>query len=362
MQLTLETKSLREALDVIGRLTSADHANLFYVKQDIYVSATGNNKSVKCLVKGTVDETGKESGFGFNVYTMSNLIKGRQQIQLTLKNNSVHFANSAKGSKFYGDFQPIPFEDISIVADDTAKKVSIKGSSMNALQESVNKVRLNNLYTQDPLNLFVRLDKTGLYTVVYDDYHVAYCHNAAVTDKDGAEFNMALPLFDTISQVARGEDYSINIGLTYVTAFGLGFELSLPVLQGVEGQSFDQARQLIEGLAKQRTKHELTIEVDDIQQTIESLIAVDDGQSAIVVSSDKGKAKFSISSGFGHANERKKIDLTGWSKEFKLNPKLFSDTLGVFPSKEVTIQFHDVMVVMVDESGASRAIYSCLLM
>ena len=362
MQLTLDTKSLREALDIIGRLTSADHANLFHVKQDIYLSAIGNNKSVKLLVKGTVDALGKEGGFGFNTFTVSNLIKGRQQIQLTLKNNSVHFANSAKGSKFYGDFQPIPFEDISITTDANASKVVIKGSSMTALGEAVNTVRLNNLYTQDPLNLFLRIDKTGLHTVVYDDYHIAYCHNASVNEKDAAEFSMALPLFDTISNVARGEDYNINIGQTYVTAFGLGFELSLPILQGLEGQTFDQARQFIEGLAAQKTSHSLTIEVDDIKQTIDSLIAVDDGQSPIIISSERGKAKFSISSGFGHANERKKIDLTGWTKEFKLNPKLFTDTISVFPSKEVKLNFHDVMVTMVDEIGASRVVYSCLLM
>jgi hypothetical protein len=48
-------------------------------------------------------------------------------------------------------------------------------------------------------------------------------HNAAITTKRPVEFNITLPLFESVDSIADGEAYKIIIGPVYLTATSLGF-------------------------------------------------------------------------------------------------------------------------------------------
>lgn len=368
MHISVDVKSMSTVLSVIGKLTGADHANIEVVGQDILCSATGNNKSVRMTVEGDVTDAGE--GFGFNIFTVSQLFKGRKKFEMRVTDNKVQFRSATEGSKttaagkFAGDFQPLPFENIDVVSDDDVTLISVNSREQQALQESVDAVRLNNLFNNEPLNLFVRQSKDGLFATVFDDYHVAFSHDPSVQSKKNMDFSLPLPLFDTIALVSGGADYTIKAGPAYVNASGVGFELSLPTLQVRDNQNFDMAQGLATNVKDLPKVPSLTIAKQTLSQILDSMAGLNTGTSFITIGAGrKGKTQFSITSSFGSAKEELDLDVKCWDNDtsFNINPSLVGDILAAHQGPQVTLYFRPKMLMIIDESAKRKVTYSSLL-
>lgn len=362
LKLTIDCEAARNALSTLSSVTSADHANLIVDGQDIYFSATGNNRKIKILVKGTVQSKGES--LGFNIFTLQSILKGRGDVDLALKGNELHFSSVQKGDKFTGHFHTLPFEDIEIVGDDDAAEVPMTGSVMVALKECVKRVMIHNMFTNDAMTLWVHIDDTGLYTSIYDEYHAAFSHNSSVPSKQTAEFAIAVPIWELVSSVAEGQDYTLGIGPVYVTVKALGFELSIPVLQPNESQSFEDIKAGMDGQEKRLRKgNQITIPVDELNSTLDRVGSVSDGNSGVTISAVDGYAAFHLESNFGAASAQRKIAIKEWGKaSYSIKPNLFKDTLAAYPSPEVTLSFNEESIIFKDESNSTRTLYTCVLL
>ena len=361
MKITVVGESTLTTLDLLAKITGSQHAHLEIRDKDIFISATGNSKSLRYLVEGVIEEKGKEKGFGFNIFSLQNILRGRKEIELTFDGSDITFRNKSKGSKFYGDFKSIPFEKIDI-AHSADSSISIKGPNMAALTELVKYLTLENHFTSDNMNVFIKLDQDGTFATVYDDFHLAYGHNPKFGQKQKVELSLTLPMFALIESVAKGDDYVMSLSPTSVSASGLAFELSIPLLQGIESQSFDQAKTLVDQITTRKSKHQVSLTIEDINQMMTNLSAVNDGSAGIEVATHKGHIKFSLASTFGKAIEVKKIPADWGKTKYVINQTVFTDIMRVCPAKEVNLSFYESMVVLIVEVSTIRLVYTCVLM
>lgn len=358
MKLTIKNNSLREALGIVTKVTGAEHANLYLDGKDIYISATGSNKTVKWLVQGEVDEGKAGQGFGFNVYTLQNLIAGRDDIQLELIKSKCEFSSKGRTSKLKGDFQTIPFEDLTIHRDAEMQELRLTAMEMQSLQEAIAKVSITNLFGNEALNLFVTLNKDGLQTTVYDIHHLAYLHNPKIASKKELAFSLPLPLFQSIGSLVKNADYTLAIGPNFILATGVGFEISIPTMQGLSQQSFEQALSLINSL--QKSKDHVKLRVSDLQTTLTNLGSINDGSASVILSESNGRAKFTMKSGYGTVTEVQKAQ-TKLSQDYMLSPHLLQDILNVYPADDIEMIFNKNQMIVDTEQKEYRAVYVCVL-
>lgn len=364
MKITLNCISALEALARLAKITNADHANLTIIGKDIWFSGSGQQRAIRVLVQGEIHEKGE--GFGFNAFSMHSILRGRVEIVLTHKKSILNFESKDKRSSFSGNFQTIPFEEIEVVQDDGSHKVKLGGLAMTALQECVNRVSITNVMTSEPMTLWVKADKTGVYATVYDNDHCAFASNTSVTTKGKIDFSIPVPLWALVNEIAAGEDYDLSIGPVYVSASGLGFELSVPSLQvtGADKQNFDDAYKFIMGVEKSLEKADtLKISFADLMQTLDGISAVSDGVSGIKIEC-KGKVPtFSLESSFGSAKgQAKEAKTKEWKNTYLINSHLFRDLLGRYGSDDLEVKFTKDMLVFVDGNKNQRSVYSCLLL
>lgn len=358
MKFNLKSKSIRDALDVAARVTGADHAVLHVEDKNIYVKATGNNKTIKWLVDGEIEDIGKgDPGFGFNIYTMKSLCSGRDDLDIEVIKNTVQFRSNTKNSKLKGEFQPLPFEDIKVMHE-KSEPVKLGSTLMASLLKSIKMVAIQNQYGTEALNLFVKINRDGLFCTVYDVHHLAFSHDPTATSKNEISFAIPLPLFDQISSIVGEADYDLIIGNSTVSAISLGFELNIPTMQGLDKQSFEQAHSLISNLPK--VKDYIVLPVSDLEQSIENLSAINDGSASVIVSEHKGKTKLSIKSSYGSASEilKHEAHLKG---SFSISPVLLSDILRVYPEEEIKLQFTSNQMIVEVEQRKSKGYYVCVL-
>lgn len=358
MKIKLKSKPIRDGLAIVQRVTGADHAVLQVEDQNIYVSATGNAKTIKWLVEGDVIEPPKKDpGFGFNIYTMTSLCSGRDDIEVEVVKNTVQFHSKTKNSKLKGDFQPLPFEDIKVLHEKT-EPVKLGATLMASLLKAIKLVSIQNQFGTEALNLFVKINKDGLFCTVYDVHHLAFTHDPTVNSKQEIQFAIPLPLFDQLSGIVGENDYDLIIGNSTVSAISLGFELNIPTMQGMDKQSFEQAQGLISNLPT--TKEYITLPVSDLTQSIENLSGISDGSASVIIGESKGKIKLSLKSSYGSASEILKHE-AHLKEEHSISPILLSDILRVYPEEEIKLQFTNNQMIVDLEQRKSKVYYVCVL-
>jgi hypothetical protein len=145
----------------------------------------------------------------------------------------------------------------------------------------------------------------------------------------------------------------------------LDFEVSMPMMQGSEGATFDQVKDLADQVQKEEGKKgqtTLELPVEDLFRTLESLESIRDESAGVEVFEKKGNIAFSRKSSFGSAIERRRIKVENWSgKKFSMNPDLFSDTLSCYTGENVTLYFSEKTIAFFNETGSTKTTYSCLL-
>jgi len=360
MKITLNAPSARSALDMMAKITGADRANIHIEGQDIYCTAEGFNKSIKLWIEGDITATG--DGFGFSLPTLRKLLAGREYLELKVKGGTADFRSKSKTSRFSGTFQLLPLEEVTVVTNSKEKPIKLDRDQMETLVQTVKRVRITNLFTTDDLNLFIRFNRSGLYATMYDSWHLAYAHCADVTTDSKIDFCIALPIFEQIKTVSQGEPFAFTLGQAYISAEGKGFSLSLPLMQGIEGQSFEQVQGLVEKLEAGNDGCTVDLNSKALAQTIEGFAAISEGDDTLTLKSAKGLLCFNAQTNFGTAKERKQIKVD-WPKgsEFTLNPNLFMDTVNNHPGEDLSLRLLNNMVICTTDQDATHLVYACLL-
>lgn len=364
MKIKIKGTSARECLDIVTKLTSVDHASIEIEDKSIFIMAHGNSRSIKINIEGEVLEKpkqGEDNGFGFNVYTFSNIVKGRDWVEFYLKDSQLKFRSLSKRGKFYGDFQTVSFDQVQILTDEV-EPIKLNSKQLTSLEYIVGNVSISNVMTSDPMNLFIKIDKFGIKSVVYDTYCVAYCEDSSITSKNTIEFSIPLPLFQTINQIAQKQDYELYVGDAYITAKSVSFEVSLPLLQSIEGQEFSQAYDLAQTARAKKSDDQFMLNVEQMQNTISSLNSVADGSSGIRFENKKNKLIMTLESTFGKAVEKVKTNNKDWSESYNVSPSLLDNLLSVYPGDTLEVKFVDPMLVLTYTEDTVSCIYLCALM
>lgn len=365
MRAKINCESFTHSLETIISVTGAEHAVLEIRGNDMYISGVANSKACRMHVIADVEAVDKKhNSFGFNCFTVQKLLNGREEIvfEFNHKEAEVRFHTTSKKSKFSGNFQTLPPEDIEVIFEDGAQKLSLDAKQLASLNAIVPVISLNNMSNADPMLLCASFNKDGLFATVFDDYHSAYAHNPAASSKTSIDFNIPLNLFQQISKVANGQSYTLSVGLAYISAKGVGFELSLPIIQGQSSRQLNQMRAHVESLKWNSMKDRLPINKTELAQILGNLEAVNDGTATFDLSCNgKGSVTISIKSPFGSAEERRKIKGQSWSSEYKLTPPMFKDVFSAYAGKEIELIFSKGVVYMIHEQGSVRVVYSCIL-
>lgn len=365
MNIVVDCPALRSAIDVLSRVTGAEHANLEIDGKNIFVTATGQSRSCRMHVTGEVESKKGADRFGFNVSSMLKILRGRDKLTMAAdKDNTVTFDSSNKGTKFSGEFQALPYEEISIVSEDSASTVNLGSKELAGIQNMVTHLQLTNLVNTEPMILNLEIGPDGLYGAVYDDYHAAYAHDPSVTTKKMVTFSLPLALYQLIASVAGEREYSFVIGMAYVGAKAIDFEVSLPVMQAQSLRQLNMPRNYFNSLGDMsKIKDTFAIDKAEFGAIMENLSAFNDGTVGIVVEAKKsGYINMSCSSPFGKGSDKRKVKVDPWKHSYTLNPVMFMDVFNAYPLKQIQFWFSGNAVLTHADIGSMRVHYSCILM
>lgn len=359
---TLEAKQCQSSLTKLKAITSADHANLEVTKSGIVLSAQGNNNQIRLVVNG---EYGVAKGikFGFNVHTLESILKGRSDVQFTLKDNQVDFYSKVGARKYTGHFLIVPFEAIKIEKEegDHVTALTLSPESLSALSQLSQIVAISNRPSVEPMTLFVKIDKDEMSASCYNQLHIAFARDTKIRSKQAAAFALPLPTFDQIKQLAGEDRYELCLGQSYLTVHSEFLDCRMPLLQGSEGLSYDQVSSFVQKLPK--TESSAKIPLDDLKRAVDNFGSVRDDKSSIDFVGTKGTLQVGMATKFGAVAEQLKNSAEGkWKKTYSVPPDYFQDILNVFPGKDCVLEFSSNMVVLRDLQNGVEATYSCLLL
>lgn len=361
MELSVKTDSLRAAIAMVVKITGAEMGTLVASKKGVFICGSLNNKSARIRVEAEVTKLDKSANsFGFNCGSVMSLMKGRDTVELSLKENTVSFLSKTKSSKFKGEFQTTPPEDVQIAEEQNPTEISLPTKALAILNTQASHLYLQSLFP-DPLTLCVLLNDTGLRMAVYDDHHMAFAHDPSVDSKTVVDFSIPVELFQIISSVTENIEYTLLVGYAYIVVKSEDIQLSLPIMQSSNSRTIAMAETLMQKIKD--TNNVMQIERADLVEVAANMDAINDGNVPLKIESKKkGVVNMSVTSPFGSAKDSRKITSGPWKDSFALNPKLLNSVLSAYSGKTVRMNFNPDFVVLQHEQGSIQFTYLVSLM
>lgn len=360
MQLKLNGKSLQGALSNLKRVIGMDSATMFVKDKNIYVISSANQKTLKVLVLGEILEAKGESSFGFSISIVSSIVGNREDIIFEITESQVLVSYKSKQSKINADFVTTPPDIPRIDEENTGKSIKLEALTLSVMQQYLNNISLNPLFSNNEMELNVALSSNGLEMSMYDSYHSAYVLDPSITQTNPYVFNIPVNTFRTLSFLSGKDTYSLVLGSAFLTAKNNNFEVSLPLMQGDTITSVSTVR---EGLKAIKIKEEASFSIkrEDIFDSLNTLSSLSDSNSFVSIKSSKvGSLNLSLKSQYGEITDKRKIK-GGGDINVKFNPILLTDCLNCINAETINFGYEPNMNAFVIENLVESAKYTYLM-
>ena len=366
MKAIFQSKALQEVLRLVAGITSGpQYVNLKADKQGtLYVLASGNDAVIQMVVADSkVFEAGEVT---VNLSTLSGLIKNSTELEISASNKkeSKVVLSSVKGRKYTADFTSPPFNPIKVIPSDTkGKSIKFSKAVQAFLEEAIQRIGLSNVYTDDPIYIWVKSgDSGGTSMACGDQFHFAHYHHAEV-NLGKKEFSLPLKTIRDIQGIAGKQSYKINLQESQIFASNEFMTLSMPLTQDKEGVGIKQFETLLSSLKKPDAW--AVVSKADLSNALDNITAVYEVNVPLTLSMVKNKLKVSFQTSYTTVKETLSVEKEKWASgvEAKCDPALLLDTLACISDKELKLSVLKGKTLFVKVEQPSVAIhYACSVM
>lgn len=327
MQAKIPVKDLAKAISQVKNLTGGEHVTLYVDSKGFHVAGSGKGTSVSLIVGAEETKNGIIT-IGFELFTTS--LKGRKTVTLSCSGNNL----TVKEGRYKVDLTTLPVEEVEVKST-KSEPIKITAESQKTLASAIDLVSLNNVYTDEPMYVWVIGTKKALIVTCFDDFHMAHYHNKAA-NLGQINFQLSLQTFKTLNTLSNGKSYRLELSEGTLTAYNDLFKATMPLTQAGEGMSADLVKDYLDQL---KAEGHFVVSTEKFKTLLENAAAAYDGQSTplTIKPSKKGNLDLSIDGNFAKIKET--IDATCKLKEsVSVDPKLLSDVMQLVKEKEVRIE------------------------
>lgn len=353
MQVTVSVKTLSKAISGVKNLTGTEHLSLIADPAGLHVSGSGNGVNISLCLEAEVRTNGKVT---LDHQLLTGVIKGRNKVEMTLKAGDLSF-KEAEGRSYSGSIVVLPFEDVMVQAA-TAKPIKISSDAQTTLSHAIDLVGLNNIYTDDPMYVWVVSTKKALTVTCFDDFHMAHYHNPSVSLGD-VEFQLSLNTFKTLNTLSNGKSYKLELNDGTLTAFNESFKANMPLTQSESGMNADTVKNYLKQL---KTDGHFEVNRDQLITVLENAASAYEGNSTpLTISSNKERLELAIKGNYAKMKEVLKT-AHKVKKPVSCDPSLMLDILERIEGKEVKVELvSDKSMVVRQELHSATVVYACTL-
>lgn len=351
MQATVGVKELTKAISQVKNLTGAEHISMIADPAGLHVCAAGNGVNVSLTLEAEVRNNGKVT---LDHLLLSGVIKGRKKVEMTLKSSDLSF-KEVDGRKYSGNIVVLPFEDV-MVNDASSKPIKISSDAQATLNQAVELVGLTNIYTDDPMYVWVISTKKATTVTCFDDFHMAHYHNPSMS-LGQVEFQLSLATFKTLNTLSNGKSYKLELNDGTLTAYNDAFKANMPLTQSESSLTPDQVKQLLSNL---KTDGYFEVERDTFQTILENAASAYEGNNTPLTISSNAKKKLELAIKGNYVNMREVLpNKHKIKKPLQLDPSLMLDIMEHVEAKEVKVEIvTDKSLFIRQELGAATVVYA----
>lgn len=353
MLATLDAPALVKAITGVKNLTGAELINLVADSKGLHVSGSGTNgANISLTIEAEVRTNGKAT---VNHVLLTGGIKGRKKLEMATKGTKLTWKEAGGGRSYSGDVLTSPFADVH-VRSPKSKPIKISSDAQKTLNSAIELVALNNLYTEDPMYVWVVGTKKALSVTCFDSFHMAHYHNTTTPVGEFA-FQLSLETFKVLNTLSNGKSYKLELDDGTLIASNDWFQADMPLSQDESGMTVDVVKNY---LTKLKTNGFFEIKTKDFKTILEnSVTAYESASTPLVIESKKEKLNLSISGSYSTMRESlsAKHKLKG---EIKVDPRLVLDVLEKIEGDDVRFESTpDSSMVVRQEVNGAVVIYGC---
>lgn len=354
MQAKVGVKELSKAISQVKNLTGGEHVTLYTDKNGLHVAGSGKGTSVSLTLAAEELKNGLIT-VGFDLLTVT--LKGRKTVTLAVTGNQL----TVKEGRYKGELTTLPPEEVEVKSA-KAEPIKITSENQKVLSSAIDLVSLNNIYTDDPMYVWVISGKKALTVTCFDDFHMAHYHNVAA-NLGQINFQLSLQTFKTLNTLSNGKSYKLELSEGTLTAYNDLFKAIMPLTQAGDHMSADMVKDYLGAL---KTEGFFSVSADKFKTLLENSVAAYDGQSTPLTIRPSKKAGLEIAIDGNFAKIKETIEATHKMKDgVGVDPKLLADILTLVKDKEIRIDIakagDNKSLTVKTENGPITVVYATTL-
>ena len=327
LQATTQVKDLSRAVSQVKNLTGAEHITLLVDSKGLHVAGTGKGTSVSLTIESEENKSGAVT-LDFNL--LSTALKGRKKVTLSVAGNQL----VVKEGRYKGELTTLPLEEIEVKGN-KAEPIKITAESQKILASAIDLIALNNVYTDDPMYVWVVSSKKALIVSCFDDFHMAHYQNNAA-NLGQINFQLSLQTFKTLNTLSNGKSYRLELSEGTLNAYSDLFKATMPLTQAGEGMSADLVKDYLSQL---KVEGWFSVTSEKLKTFLENCAAGYDGQSTPLSIKPTPKGNIELAIDGNYAKVKEVMECTQKLKEgVSVDPKLLNDILLLVKDKEVKVE------------------------
>lgn len=361
MKIEVESKTLTDAMSKMGVVlgTKLDNLNIDAGSNGIWLSASGND----CIIRYKLSDSGvkKKGKCTISAHMLGGVFKNRGTLNISVTGSSFDF--SATTGKYKGTLVIVPYSEIPEPTKGENKDVKFTKALQSLLEDAVPRLSLNNVFTEDPIYIWVHSDDSRGTTIVCgDDLHLVYFRNKEI--KIGSKsFTLPLSVFQTLNSLTGKDGYKLRIEETHVYAYSDSLEVTIPITQNQVEHNMKMFDDLV-GKLKPKATNYVNVEKEFLQQVLDNSQSVFDSKTPLTISASGSKLSLSVETTYGKVEETQKVkDIGSWPKKgVRCEAALLSDILTSIRSKSFLLNLDPDKCMYVNiKEGESKYTYICVL-
>jgi hypothetical protein len=354
MQGKVDVKSLTKAISQVKNLTGGEHVTLYVDKKGLNVAGSGKGTSVSLTLAAEETKDGVIT-VGFDLLTQT--LKGRKTVTLSLTGNQLII----KEGRYKGELTTLPTEEVEVKSS-KAEPIKITSENQKTLSAAIDLVSLNNIYTDDPMYVWVICTKKALTVTCFDDFHMAHYHNTAAS-LGQINFQLSLQTFKTLNALSNGKAYKLELADGTLTAHNDLFKAVMPLTQAGEHMSAEMVKDYLSAL---KPEGFFSVSLDKFRTLLENASAAYDGQSTPLTIRPSKKAGLELAIDGNFAKIKETVEATHKMKDgVSVDPKLLADILTLVKEKDVRIDIakagDNKSLTVKTEQGPITVVYATTL-
>lgn len=355
MQATVDVKALTKAISQVKNLTAAEHISIIADPAGLHVTGAGNGTNISLTLEAEVRNNGKVT---LDHLLLSGVIKGRKKVEMTLKSSDLSF-KEVDGRKYSGNIVVLPFEDVMVQAEGS-KPIKISSDAQATLNQAIEAVGLTNIYSDDPMYVWVISTKKATTVTCFDDFHMAHYHNPSMS-LGAVEFQMSLATFKILNTLSNGKSYKLELDDGTLTAYNDSFRANMPLTQSESSLTPDQVKQLLTNL---KTDSYFEVERETFLTILENAASAYEGNNTPLTISSNAKKKLELAIKGNYVNIKEVLpNKHKLKKALQLDPSLMMDVMEHIETKEVKVEVvTDKSLFVKQELGSATIVYACSLL